>query len=521
MRAKNLLLVICISAVTAFASVWGIGKLKQQEDGPFTYAQETGKIPANYAGFFDGNPDQKGYPVDFTNAAQAATPAVVHIKTKINARTVQGQKRRSPFADLFGDDDPFGDFFGGGGGSMQIPEQRASGSGVVVTADGYIVTNNHVIENADEINVTLPNKRSYKAELVGADPSSDLAVLKIPATNLPFLVWGNSDEVKLGQWVLAIGYPWTLDVTVTAGIVSAKARSLGLNAQKSNSPIESFIQTDAAVNQGNSGGALVDTDGKLIGINAAIASKTGAYAGYSYAIPVNLVKKIVGDLTKFGAVQRAYLGIEYIDESRLAQLPEEEVKKLNIDPEQGIYVNNVPANGAASGAGLQKGDYITAINGVKVTSGSEMVEQVANYKPGDKVSVSYRRNGKDLNTNVTLRNNRGTYDVVKGASETSLDEKLGGELVNLDEKLAKKYNVPASGVHVKAITGNPLKNSRMQEGFVITSVNGSTPIKTLEDLKKALTNNRGILRLEGFYLGFDGSYGYPLNLNSSDDTTNQ
>lgn len=308
MNKKLLLMVAGISAITGLLTAWGYGQLSTQKT---TQVIDTeGKLPANYANF---NQSAKAaiYPVDFTAAATAATPAVVHIKTKINARTFTQPAPRSPFADLFGDDF-FGDFFGNGQRQMRIPEQRASGSGVIMTNDGYIVTNNHVIENADEINVTLPSKKSYKAELIGADPSSDLAVLKINGTNFPYLVWGNSDEVRLGQWVLAIGYPWSLDVTVTAGIVSAKARSLGLNGRKSNSPIESFIQTDAAVNQGNSGGALVDTEGRLVGINSAIASQTGSYAGYSYAIPVNLVRKIVGDLVKFGAVQRAFLGLTYI-----------------------------------------------------------------------------------------------------------------------------------------------------------------------------------------------------------------
>ena len=431
----------------------------------------------------------------------------MHIKTRIGARTVDAQPRRSPFADLFGDD--FDDFFGGGQRSMQIPEQRASGSGVVISSDGYIVTNNHVIENADDINVTLNNKKSYKAELVGADPSSDLAVLKITGTNLPYLAWGNSDEVKLGQWVLAIGYPWTLDVTVTAGIVSAKARSLGLNRAKSNSPIESFIQTDAAVNQGNSGGALVDTDGKLIGINSAIASQTGSYAGYSYAIPVNLVKKIVGDLTKYGAVQRAYMGLQYMSDDA----PEEELRKSNIKSGEGVYVSGVAEDGAAKQAGIKVGDYITGINGVRVNSGSEMVEQVANYKPGDKINVTYNRDGKEMSASITLRNKSGNFDIVKsGATSESLNDKLGGTLENLDKKRADQYGI-AGGVQVKKINGGLLKTTRMQEDFVITSVNGQ-PVKSTTDLSTILSKAKGTVRLEGIYPGFEGTYAYPLNLNA-------
>ena len=507
MNFKNVLAVVGISITTTLASIWGVGKLTHSNNGDFT--QQPGKLPANYAGFYDGDKaTNQILPVDFTAAAAAATPAVVHIKTRIGARTVtNSQPRRSPFADLFGDD--FDDFFGGGSQrSMQIPEQRASGSGVVITGDGYIVTNNHVIENADDINVTLNNKKSYKAELIGADPSSDLAVLKITGANMPYLSWGNSDEVKLGQWVLAIGYPWTLDVTVTAGIVSAKARSLGLNRSKSNTPIESFIQTDAAVNQGNSGGALVDTDGKLIGINSAIASQTGSYAGYSYAIPVNLVKKIVGDLVKYGAVQRAYMGLQYLGDDA----PEEELRKQNIKSGEGVYVSGVAEDGAAKQSGIKVGDYITGINGVKVLSGSEMVEQIANYKPGDKINVTYIRDGKEMNAAITLRNKSGNYEIVKGGTPSeSLNDKLGGSFENLDKKKADQYGI-AGGVQVKKITGGLLKTTRMQEDFVITSVDGQ-PVKSTTELMNILNKAKGTVRLEGIYPGFEGTYAYPLNLN--------
>lgn len=518
MNLKNVLAIVGISVATTIGSVMAIGKLNHRSGSEFI--QQPGKLPANYAGFFDGEKTaSQVLPVDFTAAAAAATPAVVHIKTRIGARTVtDAQPRRSPFADLFGDD--FDDFFGGGGNrSMQIPEQRASGSGVVISSDGYIVTNNHVIENADDINVTLNNKKSYKAELIGADPSSDLAVLKITGNNLPYLAWGNSDDVKLGQWVLAIGYPWTLDVTVTAGIVSAKARSLGLNRAKSNSPIESFIQTDAAVNQGNSGGALVDTDGKLIGINSAIASQTGSYAGYSYAIPVNLVKKIVGDLTKYGAVQRAYMGLQYMADD----VPEEELRKQNIKTGEGVYVSGVAEDGAAKQAGLKVGDYITGINGVKVNSGSEMVEQIANYKPGDKITINYNREGKELSSSLTLRNKSGNFEIVKsGQAAESVNDKLGGTLENLDKQRADKYGI-AGGVVVKKITGGLLKTTRMQEDFVITSVNGQ-PVKSTADLTAILSKAKGTVRLEGIYPGFEGTYAYPLNLNAkpgADDEGNQ
>jgi Do/DeqQ family serine protease len=514
MKMRTVLMIIGISAFTSVASVWAVGKWYSGSSGGGI--QETGKLPANYAGFFEDGNGAGQLPVDFTAAATASTPAVVHIKTKINARTVTNQRQRSPFSDLFGEDF-FGDFFGGPR-SMTIPEQRASGSGVVISKDGYIVTNNHVIENANEINVTLPNKKSFKAELVGADPSSDLAVLKIPGNNLSYVVWGNSDDVKLGQWVLAIGYPWSLDVTVTAGIVSAKARTLGLNGRKSQTPIESFIQTDAAVNQGNSGGALVDTDGKLVGINSAIASQTGSYAGYSYAIPVNIVRKITGDLIKFGAVQRAYLGIEYMPDDA----PEEIFKKEGIVQGEGVYVRNVPEGGAAAAGGIKKGDYITAINGVKVSSGSEMVEQVANYKPGDKIAITVNRDGVSKVINVTLKNKAGNTDIVKNDVSSEMKDKLGATLENLSQKDAEKYGI-AGGVKVVDLGDGLLKNNtRMEKNFIITSVNGQ-PAKSIDDLMKIFASAGGsTVRIEGIYPGYEGVYGYPLNLNpsSNDDRQN-
>jgi Do/DeqQ family serine protease len=505
MNKKLVLMVAGISAITALLTAWGYGQLSTQKTTQVF--DTTGTTPANYAIFKQVNKVAE-YPVDFTAAAMAATPAVVHIKTKINARTVTQRVPRSPFADLFGDDF-FGDFFGNGERQMRIPEQRASGSGVIMTSDGYIVTNNHVIENADEINVTLTNKKSYKAELIGADPSSDLAVLKINGTNFPYLVWGNSDEVRLGQWVLAIGYPWSLDVTVTAGIVSAKARSLGLNGRKSDSPIESFIQTDAAVNQGNSGGALVDTEGRLVGINSAIASQTGSYAGYSYAIPVNIVRKIAGDLIKFGAVQRAFLGLTYLPD----YVSDEELKKLGVKQGEGVYVSGVAENGAAKAAGIKEGDYITGINGVPVTSGSEMVEQIANYRPGDKITIQFKRNGKAMEGTAILKNSSGNTDVVKATSKAqALLRQLGGELVTVDKKQAQKWGI-SGGVQVKSVGDGLLSTSRIQEDFVITSVNGQKA-DDLDGLLKILEKAQGTVRLEGIYPGFEDTYAYPLNLNA-------
>ena len=498
MKIKNIFLVVLISASTALLSVWGY---TSYHDKQVAILQPVGKVPVNYAGFFD-NPAPAGA-VDFTAASMSATPAVVHIKTKTKARQVTNNlpRGRNPFADLFGDD--FGDLFNSPR-SQTIPEQRASGSGVFISNDGYIVTNNHVIDGADEINVTLNNKRSYKATLVGSDPSTDIALLKIDGTQFPYLLYGNSDDVKLGQWVLAVGYPLTLDVTVTAGIISAKARSIGINRRQSESPIESFLQTDAAVNPGNSGGALIDTEGRLIGINSAIASPTGSYAGYSYAIPVNIVKKIVNDLVKFGTVQRAYLGISYPIEN----LSEEQKKEIGFTEGAGVFVSDVPKGGAADAAGIKKGDIVTKVNGVMVTTGPEMVEQVTRFKPGDKITLSYVRDGKENTVNLTLKNKVGNTDVVK--TETAI-EKLGGTLETLDKKKATSYNI-AGGVVVKSVGSGLLSRTKMQDGFVIISINGQ-PINTLDELRLALERNKGYtVKLEGIYPGYEGTYAYPLNL---------
>src|ERR1700744_5907759 len=405
MRAKQVVAVILLSASTALATMWGYNHFT----GGKTYyysAQDSGKVPANYAKFFEGGRGNAAPPGDFTDAASAAIPATVHIKTK-TVRTVSNNlPKRNPFSDLFGIDPD--DFFGNGNGMRSMPEM-ASGSGVIISNDGYIVTNNHVVDGADEVTVTLSNRKSFKAKVVGADPSSDIAVIKIDAQGLPFLLYGNSDDVKIGQWVLAVGYPLTLGTTVTAGIVSAKDRTLDINRRQSQTPVESFIQTDAAVNPGNSGGPLINTDGQLVGINSAIASPTGSYAGYSFTIPVNIVKKIVNDIMKFGTPQRAFLGISYPRDD----MSEDQKKESGIkDDEAGIGLY-VKSDGAAEHAGIKKGDVITKLNGVSVVTGAEMVGQIATYSPGDKITVTYKREGKETTVPIVLRNNSGTTTIVK------------------------------------------------------------------------------------------------------------
>ncbi len=500
MKFKQVAAIMLISASTAVGSVWTYSRILEKE----TYHYESGNAksgktpaPANYTGFIDGVPGTPNGLVDFTGAASSTIPATVHIKTKTTAKASNNLPRRSPFSDLFGED--WGDMFGDRSRSMP---QQASGSGVIISEDGYIVTNNHVIDGADDITVTLSNRRSFKAKMVGLDASSDLAILKIDAKGLPFMLYGNSDEVKIGQWVLAVGYPLNLETTVTAGIVSAKGRTLEINRRKSESPIESFIQTDAAVNPGNSGGPLVNTEGKLIGINSAIASPTGSYAGYSFTIPVNIVQKVMADLVKFGTVQRAYLGIQYAPEG----ITEEYKKEQNIKDGEGVYVMDVTEEGAAKPAGLKKGDFITKINGVPVYTGAEMVGQVATYRPGDKITLSYLRDGKEYNTNLTFKNRSNNTDVVKN----SIMDKLGATFETLPKKEAVDMGIKG-GVRVKEINkekGAFIK-TRMDENYVITKVNGKE-VLNLEDFRKEIDKSTGEIKLEGMYPGFEGIFPYKI-----------
>jgi len=354
--------------------------------GPFTSTTDESNTPVVKTSYVKGAMQ----PIDFEKAAAAAVPAVVHIKTttKINVADGQGMPGLSQ--------DP-------SDGDPQEQDQRASGSGVIISSDGYIVTNNHVVNGATSITVTLNNRKNYIATVVGADPNTDLALIKIDAQDLPVMAIGNSDDVVLGQWVLAIGYPLNLDVTVTQGIVSAKSRNIGINTQAA-APVESYIQTDAAVNPGSSGGALVNTNGALIAINSAIASTTGSFAGYAYAIPSNLMQKVVGDIMKYGSVQRGYLGISMAPEG----LDDEKKKELGIsDDIVGVLVMDVDPNGAAGEGGLQKGDVITKINDEEVNADARLAELIATQKPGDKVNITFLRNGAEQNTEVVLKDKLG------------------------------------------------------------------------------------------------------------------
>jgi Do/DeqQ family serine protease len=510
MKTKNIFFTVHISAVTTLGVIFGYNKYEHNGNNPNFQSA----IPANYkyAGFLDSGNSPSGGPVDFTQAAAAAIPAVVHIKTLTNAKVVNNNlpQQQNPFSDLFGDD-LLNQLFGQGGGRQRMLPERASGSGVIISDDGYIVTNNHVVACADKVSVTMSDRKVYTAKVIAADPSYDLAVVKIDAKNLPFLLYGNSNDTKIGQWVLAIGYPLYLDATVTAGIISAKSRALGLNRDKTGGTamaVESFLQTDAAVNPGNSGGALINTSGQLIGINSAIASPTGYYSGYSYAIPVDIVKKVVNDLIKYGSVQRGFLGAMFVDAGRLT----DEQKQQNNVPvsADGIYITNLVKDGAAAQGGIQVGDIIRKINGVSVNSGSELQEQLSNFKPGDKISVTVSRNGNEKTMNVTLKNNAGNYDIVK---PTTMIDKLGAELQTLDPQKAKSLGLNG-GVVVKKINEGALNDqTRMRDGFIITKVNGKE-VKSLEDLKNLIGTQTDIT-ISGVYPGYNEPFEYPLTLDNT------
>lgn len=430
--------------------------------------------------------------VDLTYAADKALPAVVHIKYVQNSktRTVEVQ---DPFADFF---DPFG-WFGnpGGGGTrkqqVQTPKRTATGSGVIISQDGYIVTNNHVVEGADELTITLNDNREFSARIIGTDKTSDLALIKVDAKNLPTLPIGDSEKLKVGEWVIAVGNPFGLTNTVTAGIVSAKARSMGANG------VESFIQTDAAINAGNSGGALVNTQGELVGINAMIYSQTGSYTGYGFAIPTTIMNKVVNDLKEYGTVQRAVLGIQGRDVHNYIDEQKEKDKEVDLGTNDGVYVGDVESDGAAVDAGIVEGDVITAIDGKKVTKKAELMEIMANKRPGDKVEVTYLHNKKKYSKTVTLKNAQGNTKVVKTAD---LDV-LGANFREITSAQKQQLDI-SYGVEVIKVNNGAMKNAGIAKGFIIQSVNNQ-PIRSLDDIEKAVkdasTSKDPVLYIKGVY----------------------
>ena len=420
-----------------------------------------------------------GQPVDLTYAAEKALPSVVYIKSVQNSK-VQTVEYSDPFEEFFSN--PFGGFFGQGQGNngrrqrqVQTPKRAAAGSGVIISADGYIVTNNHVVDGADELTVSLnEGSKEYSARVIGADKTTDLALIKIDGKNLPAIAIANSDDVKVGEWVLAVGNPLGLNNTVTAGIISAKARTLGANG------VESFIQTDAAINQGNSGGALVNTRGELVGINAMLASPTGSNIGYGFAIPTAIMNKVVDDLKQYGNVQRAMIGIQGSDVKSYVDNQKDNGKEIDLGTMEGIYVAKVVEDGAAEAAGLKEGDVITSIDGKKVTSFGELQGVLAKKRPGDKVAITYLRAKKSHNATLTLKNEQSNTKVVKNADT----DVLGADFRPITEAQKKQLEINY-GLEVIKVNGGKMKEAGVPKGFIIQRVNDE-PMRTFDDLQNAV-----------------------------------
>ncbi|MDF1571139.1 MAG: Do family serine endopeptidase [Bacteroidales bacterium] len=472
MKSRRILGLFGFTLVSAFVAVFLYAKFFQSE-------QQIVEVPVQPVARQIGLPAlENRFTMDFTAAAESSVNAVVHVKT-----TAFRQMEVNPLYEFF---------FGITPESQSRPVM-GFGSGVIISEDGYIVTNNHVIEGSDEVQVTMNDRREFKAELIGVDPTTDLALLKIDEKGLPTIKYGDSDNLQMGEWVLAVGNPYNLTSTVTAGIVSAKARNI--NILRNSFSIESFIQTDAAVNPGNSGGALVNTLGQLVGINTAIASRTGNYTGYSFAIPVSIVQKVVGDLMEFGEVQRAILGVT------ITNVTSELAKEEGLDDTRGVYVTDLSENGAAKDAGIKPGDVITSINGIRVNTVSELQEQVSKYRPKDKVKVVLKRNGNMKQFDVVLRNMQGSTDIVR---TNEIIEVLGARFEPLNTNDKQKLGI-ANGVRVTDLKPGKFMKVGIKKGFVVTSVN-KKPVDSVKDISDILRGVDGGVIIEGVYN--DGSKSY-------------
>lgn len=491
MKKTNIFLILFASVLISVITSATVFKLTQKEQS--SYITQT--PPVKFTSL-PGAPREIPVALDFTYAARVTTPGVVHVMSKTMHKQEQSSSY-NPFKDLFGDD-----FFWGPQQPRGNEPDLASGSGVIVSSDGYIVTNNHVIKGADEIEVVTYDNKKFTAQLVGTDPSTDIAVIKIEQAGLPFIPFGNSDSVEIGSWVLAVGNPFNLSSTVTAGIVSAKGRNI--NILESQSAIESFIQTDAAVNPGNSGGALVDISGNLIGINTAIASPTGAFAGYSFAVPANLVRKVVGDLREFGIVQRGFLGVT------IRNIDSDLAKDLSTEDLSGVYVEDVMEGSAADEAGLQQKDVIKTINGIAVNSSPTLQEVVAQYRPGDNLKVVYVRAGKMKEATIILKNkNKGTEYLTKAKSD--VQETLGVEFAELTKKEINDLDING-GVKVQSIgDGRIKKHTDMRPGFIITRIDKQS-VASAEDVMRILEDKKGGVMIEGVYPDYPGTYYYAFGM---------
>ena len=477
---KNYLLAIAFSILGGLTSITGYKYFNEDNNTVIVQSNDNLKF-ANYV--YDTTDVIVPEGMNFIYTSKKTTPAVVHIRTTYEGRS---SGVRSPFEDMFRD------FFGEryNPREREMPQRRGSGSGVIMTSDGYIITNNHVVDNASEVEVLLNDNRTFIATVEGADPTTDIAVLKIDAENLTTIDFGNSDNVEIGEWVLAVGSPFEFRSTVTAGIVSAKARNIGILRDRSNLQIEAFIQHQAPVNPGNSGGALVNLKGELVGINTAIATPTGTFAGYSFAVPSNLVRKVYRDLVEFGVVQRALLGITILDVN--AEL----AKEKDLPVLTGVLIDRVNADGAADDAGLESGDVIIEINGVEIKNISNLQEQVAINRPGDKILVTFIREGKTKTVNATLKNTLGTTEVVASSNSFTID---GAVFADVPKELKEKLEIEG-GAQVSEISNGKWKSSGITKGFIVTSINkrNITDVEELSTLLSQLPKDDGVL-VEGIY----------------------
>ena len=464
--------VVALSAATTLATLRVADTISSDNLSEATHSTSPFSENAATDALFAASVVPAEYP-DLTYAAENAVKAVVNI---VATKQVEGRQ-------YF---DPFFEFFGYPQGGAQQREAKAGGSGVIISEDGYIVTNNHVIEGATKLRVTLPDGRAFDAKTIGTDPATDVALIKIDASGLPTLPFGSSDDLRLGEWVLAIGYPMELQSTITAGIVSAKARQLG--ALNNRYGIESFIQTDAAVNPGNSGGALVNTRGELVGINTIIKTSTGSYVGYSFAVPETIVRKVVVDLKESGVVQRAVLGISFraIDQQFIDELGDDsDIKEIG-----GIYVASVAEGGSASEAGLRKGDVILSVDGVAVNDSATFLEQIGKRRPGDEITLKLRRGEKEITTKATLQNKAGETSLLSPES-VDVEAALGGQFETISEKSAKALDIRGGVQVVKIKQGGLLERARIKEGYIITHIN-DRQIRSIDDLARLTDKIRSI-----------------------------
>src|SRR5690554_871064 len=485
-KTKNVLFIVLIAVVSSVVTLFGYNVINRNSVANTSGNTVTSEEIGAYSATFDQNKNvvltnlttSDGYP-DFTEAAKRSVDGVVHVKTK----TVSQQQYINPF-----------DFFFGFGDRMpsQPRERVGFGSGVIISSDGYIITNNHVVENANEVSVSLNDNREFIAKVIGTDPQSDIALIKIEGDDFPYLTFGNSDELQVGEWVLAVGNPFNLTSTVTAGIVSAKNRSNVMNGG-----IQSFIQVDAAVNPGNSGGALVNTRGELVGINTAIYSQTGNFAGYAFAIPISIAGKVAADLKEYGAVQRAYLGVQVPNIENIRRENPDRARELS--QIKGVMVEDFSDRSAAKAAGIEKGDIITAINKAPINNFSELQVQLNRYRPGDKVSVTVKRNGKDQDFRVELKNDEGNTEI---STITNPLSKLGATFTNITDERKSQLGI-SSGLEVASVDKDGLfRKEGINKGFIIMRIN-NTPVNSENDINNivAATKNRQdkVLLVAGFY----------------------